>query len=296
MNDPEIKDKYDFPRPAELCRRYSISALKGLGQNFLNRPDLLRDMADYFDLDEGASVLEIGPGLGHLSYEILKRGAELTSIEIDERLIPVLKECLPFPRFHLIEGDARSFSWSTLTDPSKKIYFYGNLPYYISTELFVKALIDLPHSKGMAFLLQNEAARRLCAPYGSKLYGPPAILASAYGNVEWGPRVSKGSFYPQPDIESRIFYLRAHKTPTPVLQDMEGFYRFLCLCFSMRRKTLRNNLKTADSDLQAAGGQGIWSGAWAVMADKRAEEAELDFFIQLYQELKARGLSDILKP
>lgn len=234
-----------YPRAADLCRQFQLPARKGFGQNFLDDPDILRSMLTPFAFPAGACAVEIGPGLGHLSQIILEAGLDLTAIEIDQRLRPVLELLTQeYPNFHVIFADACELDWRTLyPGATRPLYFFGNLPYYLSTTLFVKALLALGDAQGMTFLLQREVAEKFAAAPGSKIYGPAACLARFYGSVSLGKIVRAGAFFPPPKIDSRILYLHRQPIDESSYEERCAFFDFLTEVFQLRRKTLYNNLK-----------------------------------------------------
>lgn len=252
----------DYPSAAKLCRELGIKADKNLGQNFLDKQESITKMLSVFDLNENSQVLEIGPGLGHMSHSLLEKGVELHSIEIDKRFEPVLtKLAEAYPKFHIIWADALELDWSKLFLQKKDLYLIANLPYYLSTDLFIKALLELFEAKGMSFLLQREVAEKFAAQPGSKDYGPPAALADLYGKKNLGLRLPAGSFYPPPTIESRVLNLKKEPLQDSAISDsynfeeinnfsaispitLKEFWIFLVDVFQTRRKTLRNNLKS----------------------------------------------------
>lgn len=200
-------------------------------------------MLSVFSLNKDSYVLEIGPGLGHTSHAILEKGAFLAAIEIDSTFKLILDNLeAEYPKFKVYYADARAIAWSSIFPADVNIYVIANLPYYLSTELFTKALLDLPNAEGMSFLLQREVAIKFSLKPGSRDYGPPAILAQVYGEVSLGQRVSAGSFYPPPKIESQTIILKKHREKKLAGEKFPDFYHFLRILFSSRRKTMLNNL------------------------------------------------------
>ena len=237
-----------MPDPAELCTQLGITPLKRWGQNFLSNPNAIEEIAGHFPLDPECSALEIGPGLGHLSHAILKRGVSLFSLEIDSRMeLSLSKLKTVFPKFSYKIDNALNQDWSELCTTNKRLYFFGNLPYNLSTDLFCKALLELPEAEGMAFLLQRETVDRLIAEPKSKEYGPSSILASMYGCARLGSRLKGAHFYPPPHVESRILFLeKTEESLLPKIDQIDAFFHFITASFSMRRKTLKNNLSAAN--------------------------------------------------
>lgn len=271
----------EWPSPGEICRRYGFDANKNFGQNFLASSKAIREISSRFPLDCDCSVLEIGPGLGHLSFSLLRSGCELSALEIDERFRPVLGSLQAlFPKFRVQFTDAMQADWKQYLDPEKNNYFFGNLPYYLSTELYLKAMTEYAEASGMAFLLQKEVIQRFTAPCGRKEYGPAAILSALYGKARYGSKVSGGAFYPSPDAESRILFLEADPaSPYRALTEAsrKGFLSFLRSAFLNKRKTLRNNLIRINPALAD-----IHDDRISAMFARRPEQIEAEDWLILY--------------
>lgn len=241
-----------YPSPRALCSDWGLKPHKGLGQNFLENPRTLRAIASFFPVSSGSAALEIGPGLGHLTLALLESGyVSVSAIEVDTDLqapLAALTEACPQIKIHF--ADARSLRWDELPDNGSQRALFGNLPYYISTELFTKALLDCADFDHMVFLLQKEAAVRLTAPEAQRQYGPSSILYHLYGSIAKKMTVPLSDFYPRPGVSSLALFLQGDG----ILGDWErkrryAFYDFLRLAFRMRRKTLENNLKGTVWDL-----------------------------------------------
>lgn len=267
-----------YPDVRELLLAYDLRPKKSLGQNFLCRPELCREMSFLFPLDKHSVVLEIGPGLGNLSYELLSRGVDLSCIELDRRFEEVLKRELPQEKLRLIFADARAIHFADLLDSNKKAYLFGNLPYYLSTELFNKALVEVPYASGFCFLLQKETALRLTADPGGKAYGPSAVLAAVYGSKKISKSLGPGCFYPQPEVDSVVLSLYPHAQQRLKSSSWSSFERFLKLAFAQRRKTLKNTLKSLPLELLDAAEQKFLS--------QRAENLSPEEYLCLFSKLR----------
>lgn len=286
-----------YPSAIKLLKRYSLFANKNRGQNFLDDENIIRNILSPLTLSADSEVLEIGPGLGHTSYQILSRGARLTAIELDERFAPVLQTLQDkFPQFKLIFKDARELDWQQFISGPKS-YVVGNLPYNLSTELFSKALLESFAAKAMVFLLQREVSQKFAALPGTKQYGPLSVLARIYGDIVLGPRVAKGSFYPAPKIESQALYLKKNNEYAIDLNELSDLLNFLENCFAYRRKTLANNLdkylhKTPQthkySDLLKK-----FSDDGRINLKVRPEDTEVHQYYELFCILKQAGCYDI---
>ncbi len=228
------------------------------GQNFMIDQNLVRVIADAGSIAPGEWVIEVGPGTGTLTEEILSRGAKVTAVEIDRDLAKSLREHFATePRFSLIEGDALSSKHalneelsahlaalrSAVGSSQAPIKLIANLPYNIASPLIIESLIagvDL-----LVFTVQKEVADRLRAPAGSEAYGPLSAIAQMLANVEVLRTLPPQAFWPAPKIESSLVRLTRNDK---IGADAGDFSRFVHRLFSFRRKTLRRALIEAELD------------------------------------------------
>lgn len=270
-----------WPSPVELCRKYGIEANKNLGQNFLISSKALQEISGFFTLGEEAFILEIGPGLGHLSVHLLQQGCDLLALEIDERFRSILQAVQDhFENFDFEIVDALKINWNSYISPSRSNYLFGNLPYNLSTEFFYKALTEFSEAMGMAFLLQKETVQRLTSPHGHKEYGPASVLATLYGKVSYGSKLKGGAFYPPPEAESRIVFLQAEPDSGYRKMSVDARKDFLCFLqtvFMNRRKTLRNNLYRMNQEAAS-----VLEQRFAELFSLRPEQIEAKDWMILY--------------
>lgn len=218
-----------------------IRPKKSLGQNFLKDPAYLNRIADAADIGPEDSVLEIGPGLGHLTRILTDRAKKVLALELDERLIPHLHKTFHDVRnFDLVHCDALAYPYGSLSGSWKVV---ANLPYYISTPIIQKLIQFRTHFTTITLLLQKEVAERIAANPGNKDYGYLSVLVqlSAEAKVEFA--VPAGAFTPQPNVDSAVITLVLREQPAVVPQDRNFFISVVKAAFSQRRKTLRNSLK-----------------------------------------------------
>jgi len=219
----------------------TIRAKKSLGQNFLKDPHYLRKIADAAQVGPLDQVLEIGPGLGHLTRVLTERAKNVLAIEVDDRLIPILQnEFSSVQNFELLHADALEYDFGMLNGRWKVV---ANLPYYISTPIIQKLIAHRTKFISLALMLQKEVAERLAAPPGGKEYGYLSVLVqyNAIPRIEF--KVPPGAFTPQPEVDSVVLTLQMRDQPAVVVRDEEFFIRVIKAAFSQRRKTLRNALK-----------------------------------------------------
>lgn len=218
-----------------------MRAKRALGQHFLHDPRILGRIADALELAPGDPVLEIGPGAGALTAELLARGAALTAIEKDRDLLHLLKARLPSLR--LAHGDALVLDWATLADADpRRLRVIGNIPYNITSPLIDKALTP-PRPERVVFLVQKEVADRLAAPPGTRAYGALTVGVRAVAGVERLFVVPAGAFRPPPKVDSALVRLRPVAEPLVTDAEVPGFRRLVTGLFAARRKQLHRGLR-----------------------------------------------------
>ena len=214
---------------------------KRFGQNFLQNRHVIESLLRAFHLNPTDNVVEIGPGLGALTHPMLRVLDSLTAIEIDTDLQAHLAGMHDdHGKLRLICADALTVDYSQFGENLRVI---GNLPYNISTPLLLHLLRYAKHIDDMHFMLQKEVVERLAALPGNKTYGRLSVIVQYQCEVEQLFTVPPTAFHPQPKVESAVVRLTPHRiSPYPVV-DFSELERLVASAFSMRRKTLANNLK-----------------------------------------------------
>ena len=211
------------------------------GQNFMVEPSLVRIIADAGELLPGERVIEVGPGTGTLTDELLERGAVVTAVEIDRDLAAAARERYG-DRLVVVEGDAlagkHELHPAVHAAASAGAKLVANLPYNIASPLVIELLIA--GSPLLAFTVQREVADRLSAgPTDGKSYGPLSVVVQSIATVEVMRNIPPSAFWPQPKITSSLVRLRRD---IRLDGDLPGFGRFVGELFGQRRKALRNPL------------------------------------------------------
>lgn len=240
----------DFISPAEIRRiaaKYDFRFKKGLGQNFLTSPEALRAIADAAEIDGG--VLEIGPGFGALTNELAKRAEKVVAIELDERLIPILRDTLAeYDNVKIINADVMKTDLRALISREfggGRISIAANLPYYITTPVTAAVLESGLPLKNFVVMIQREVAERLSAAPGSKAYGAISVLCRYRTEPELIREVPAELFVPVPKVDSAVLRMRFREHPAVAVRDEKMFFRTVKAAFSMRRKTLLNCLASS---------------------------------------------------
>ena len=218
---------------------------KRLGQHFLTDRNILQRIVDAVDPAPGDVVLEIGPGKGSLTDQLLARGLRVIAIEKDRRLAEELRCRVPGAGCQVVTGDALELDWHELasgqqaSDTRHLFKIVGNIPYNITSPLLDKALAP-PLPARVVFLVQKEVADRLTAGPGSKVYGALSVGVQAQCRVERLFAVPAGAFAPRPRVTSALVRLTPLAEPAVEPGEVPAFRAFVTACFTRRRKQLRN--------------------------------------------------------
>ncbi len=222
---------------------------KRFGQNFLHDGTVIERIVKAIAPQPGQYLVEIGPGLGALTQPLIDSGANLTAVELDRDLIPVLRtKFFNADNFRIFEADALRFDYASLLDGGngdtrKQLRLVGNLPYNISTPLIFHLLETTSVVADMHFMLQKEVVDRLAAHPGDSQYGRLSIMAQYYCEIKPVFNVGPGAFNPPPKVWSAIVRLQPYERPPVPARDVRILSRVVAQAFSMRRKTLRNSLR-----------------------------------------------------
>lgn len=230
-----------------IQERFGFTFKKGLGQNFLTSRDVLDDIVVAADAKSG--VIEIGPGFGVLTGALAKSCEKVVTIELDERLLPVLDYTLgEFDNVKIIHGDVLKLDVKKIIDEEfggKKISVAANLPYYITTPIITKLLEERLPVENIVVMVQKEVARRMCAESGTKDYGAITVLCRYFTEPSVVTDVSASQFVPPPKVDSSVLKLHVLEKPSVEVLDEKTFFRVVKAAFSQRRKTLLNCLVSA---------------------------------------------------
>ncbi len=231
---------------------------KRFGQHFLNDHSVIEKLIYEINPKPDEKIAEIGPGLGALTFPLLEKVNSLDVVEIDRDVITRLQQ-KKNPKLKIHGVDALKFDFGILlkdeTKNHTKLRIVGNLPYNISTPLIFHLLEYRHQISDMHFMLQNEVVNRITAAPGSKTFGRLSVMVQYFCNCEYLFFVGPESFSPPPKVDSAILKLTPWDKLPYQANDEDYFSRLVAQAFSMRRKTLRNNLKkvlTADQ-IEAAG-------------------------------------------
>lgn len=232
----------------QILSENGFSFKKSLGQNFLINPTVCPQMAESATSDGEEAVIEIGPGIGVLTAELARCARNVVSIELDERLKPVLAQTLSeFDNIEVIFGDAMKLDIAEIINTrfkGKNVSVCANLPYYITSPIIMMLLESRLPITSITVMVQKEAAERICAEVGSRMSGAVTVAVNYYSSPKMLFKVSRGSFIPAPNVDSAVIKLTVHSKPPVEVEDEQGFFRFVRAAFNQRRKTLINSVSS----------------------------------------------------
>ncbi|MCG8426063.1 MAG: 16S rRNA (adenine(1518)-N(6)/adenine(1519)-N(6))-dimethyltransferase RsmA [Chromatiales bacterium] len=251
-------------------------AKKRFGQNFLHDRNIINRIVQSISPSAEDHLVEIGPGQGAITQELLKIAGKLEAVELDRDLLqPLAERCANLGRLQIYNSDALSFDFRQLVSEEnpKPLRLVGNLPYNISTPLLFHLLEQADSIQDMHFMLQKEVVDRMAAKPGSKTYGRLSVMLQAWCKVEPLFDIGPGAFHPAPKVDSGFVRLTPYTTPLYHIKDQRLFSQIVTQAFSQRRKTLRNSLKKMldDTVFEQAG----------IDPSLRAERISLEEFVNL---------------
>ena len=271
----------------EILARHGFTFSKKLGQNFIVNPSICPRIAELGGAGPDTGVLEIGPGLGVLTWELAARARKVVAVELDERLLPVLGETLAgFDNVKVIQADVLKIDLDALLRqefPNMEVVICANLPYYITSPIVMRLLETRLPVKAITVMVQKEAAARICAAPGSRNAGALSAAVSYYAVPQILFPVSRGSFMPAPEVDSAVIRLDIRPQPAVSPVDDALFFKVIRAGFSQRRKTLSNSLSSGlglAKDQTSAALQQV-----GLRPSARAEELTLEDFCRLTSQI-----------
>jgi len=223
-----------------LLRRHGLSPKKSLGQNFLVDPAGLQRVVEAAGIPPEAEVLEIGAGLGSLTRYLARAARQVTAVELDQNLIPVLRDVLAgAPNVRIIHGDMLELDPAELVQ-SDGYLVVANIPYYITSAL-IRHLLESRRKPGRLVLtIQKEVADRVTAAPGD--LSLLALSVQLYGQPRVAARIPAGAFYPAPNVDSAVLRVDLYPEPRIPESQIDTFFRLAKAGFGQKRKTMRNAL------------------------------------------------------
>ncbi|MCA0972724.1 16S rRNA (adenine(1518)-N(6)/adenine(1519)-N(6))-dimethyltransferase RsmA [Halobacillus litoralis] len=234
-------------RTREILKKYGFSFKKSLGQNFLVDVNILKNIIEHAGIDEKAGAIEIGPGIGALTEQLAIHAKDVVAFEIDQRLLPILDDTLQdYDNVSIINEDILKADVQNVMEekfePGQPVHVVANLPYYITTPILMKLLMDRLPISSLTVMIQKEVADRMAAVPNTKSYGSLSIAVQYYTEAKVVMNVPKTVFQPQPNVDSAVLHLNMRSEPPVDVNNEDFFFDLVKASFGQRRKTLMNNL------------------------------------------------------
>lgn len=236
-----------------IMKKYGIYANKSLGQNFLIDDEVVAKIIESANISSEDLVIEIGPGLGTLTGELLKTAKKVIAIELDDRMIQILQDRFSlYNNIEIINKDVLKVDLNEIIQKEKQelgiknAKIVANLPYYITTPIIMKLLEEKGDFESITVMIQKEVADRLCALPGEKLSGAITYSVYYYAEAKEVLKVPHTAFVPEPEVDSEVINLKIRKEPTVKIENEEKLFKIIKYAFMQRRKTLINALSQCD--------------------------------------------------
>lgn len=244
--------KYDLSNKRTIDKILSeagFSFKKSLGQNFLTDPTVCPAMAEAA-ADGETGVIEIGPGIGVLTVELAEIAKKVITVELDERLRPVLEKTLAdYDNIQVIFSDVLKLDLKQIIRDNfadcKRVTICANLPYYITSPIIMALLENHLPIDSITVMVQKEAAERLTAKIPSREVGAVTLAAAYYAESELLFHVGRGSFTPSPNVDSSVIQFKIRPSAATSVKDEKMLFRLVRGAFEHRRKTLVNSVSAA---------------------------------------------------
>jgi len=281
-----MKKLYSPKVVKEIIDLYDFNFKKSLGQNFLIDKNFVDKIVDAADI-ENQNVLEIGPGIGTITYEMAKVAKKVVAIEIDQNLIPILDQNLDeFDNTLVINEDILKVDLKKLVEKEfdgESFKVVSNLPYYITTPIIEMLITSNLPCTDMTIMVQKEVGQRMLADEKDKEYSSLSVFVKFYSETKFLVNLPKSVFMPQPKIDSTILNLRLRLYHDKVNQNL--LFKLVRAGFNKRRKTILNSL----SDVVSKDDLRLVFAKLDIKENLRAENLSLDDYINLANELENVG-------
>jgi len=251
-----------------------LRAKRALGQNFVVDPNTVRKIARLANIEGHGHVVEIGAGLGCLTLALAETDAEVTAVEVDDALIPLLTENVgELSNVRIVHADAMKIRWDDLLSNGENWALVANLPYNVATPLVADILDFVPRVQRMLVMVQKEVGERFCASPSTEAYGALSVKVAFYATARIVGLVPASVFLPKPNVESALVEIVRHSSPLDSTVNPQQLFSLVKMGFAKRRKMLRVAMagRVTPEQFEAAG----------ILPTSRAEELTVHDWIRL---------------
>ena len=274
----------------QVLQKHEFQFKKKFGQNFLIDPHVLDKIVDAAQITKDDFVLEIGPGIGTLTQYLCENARQVLAVEIDDKLIPILKETLqPYDKVEVLHGDILKQDIQQIADTyndGKPIKVVANLPYYITTPIIMELFESHVPLANVTVMVQKEVADRMKAEPGTKDYGALSLAVQYYAKPYIAAFVPPNCFMPRPNVGSAVIRLDCLARVPVEVHNEKLMFRLIRASFNQRRKTLQNGIANSAelSFTKEQAARAIEQAGFDVRI--RGEKLGLEEFARLADELE----------
>ena len=269
--------------PRRMLQQHGLRPKHAWGQNFLDDPAVLSDIAQAARLGPDSVVVELGAGLGHLTRALLDTGARVVAIERDRDMVAILEETKA-ERLTVLAANAAQLDLAKVAGTTP-LTLVGNLPYHLTSSILFEALDQHRDLLRCVFTVQREVAERVAAPEGARSQGVLTVLLGLWFDASIVRTVPARAFHPPPKVDSAVLLLEHRSAPRAEVPDGAWFRKVVKAAFSHRRKTLLNSLQS-DPELGDASHIREALGTAGIEPSRRAETLGIGEFARLARALR----------
>ena len=249
------KHLYNPTNTQEIIKKYGFAFQKRFGQNFLIDGNVVEKIVREAGVTQEDFVVEVGPGIGTMTQILCENAREVTAVEIDKNLIPILADTLAaYDNVSVLNEDILKVDLNALAEEKnggRPIKVVANLPYYITTPIIMGIFESHVPVESITIMVQKEVAERMQVGPGTKDYGALSLAVQYYADAKIVLKVPASCFMPRPNVDSAVIRLTRHTAPPVQVQDEALMFRLIRAAFNQRRKTLTNALNNS-SELQGS--------------------------------------------
>ena len=265
-----------------LLNQYGLKAKKKFGQNFLINKDIIDSIIEKSGISKNDVVLEIGPGLGTLTKELLIHSKRVIAVELDSDMCDILQNRFDNDNLEIVNEDILKLDLNEYIDKYGSLKVVANLPYYITTPIIMKLLESNYKIDSITVMVQKEVGERICSTSDDRENSSITISINYYAKPSIIIDVPKDNFFPSPEVDSCVIKLDILDNPPVNVKDKNKFFALIKLAFSQRRKTILNSLSSGAYNKEQIG---IVLEKLGLDPKLRAEDLSIEDFANITNEL-----------